>query len=107
MVKELKKRQRKHEDSYMEERNREALKRLAERKKAAENEKPRPSPITGEPMEPEVIHGVVVDRCPSSRGIWLDDGELEQLIDIHLKLALERRKDEGLFSRLFGAKTSD
>ena len=34
-------------------------------------------------MEQVVIHGVVVDRCPVSGGIWLDAGELEQLMTVH------------------------
>lgn len=65
------------EDSYFEKKNNEALQRLSTKKK----EKPRVSPITGEPMEQVVIHGVVIDRCPKSGGIWLDPGELEQLIE--------------------------
>jgi len=64
------------EDSYFEKKNNEALARLANKREG----KPRLSPITGEPMEQIVIHGVVVDRCPSSMGIWLDAGELEQLM---------------------------
>jgi hypothetical protein len=63
------------EDSYFDKKNREALERLAAKKDIA-----RKSPITGEVMKQEVILGVVVDRCPTSGGIWLDAGELEQLI---------------------------
>lgn len=64
------------EESYFDKKNREALERLASKK----TEKPRPSPITGEPMEQVVLNGVVIDRCPTSGGIWLDAGELEQLL---------------------------
>ena len=39
------------------------------------------SPITGKEMEQEVISGVVIDKCTESGGIWLDAGELEQLIE--------------------------
>ena len=66
------------EGSYFEKKNQEALERL---KKKKEEEKPRLSPITGEPMVEEVISGVVIDRCTSSGGIWLDAGELEELIE--------------------------
>lgn len=66
------------EDSYFERKNQEALSRL---KKKSEEEKPRLSPITGEPMEQVVMDGVVIDRCPKSGGIWLDAGELEELIE--------------------------
>ena len=65
------------EGSYFEEKNKEALKRLKDKKDA---EAPRKSPITGEPMVQEVINGVVIDRCEKSGGIWLDAGELEELI---------------------------
>ena len=66
------------EDSYFDKKNKEALERLA--KKQEEN-KPRLSPITGKPMEQVVITGVVVDKCVDSGGMWLDAGELEQLIE--------------------------
>ncbi len=65
------------EDDYFTRKNNEALERLSKKKQ----DKPRLSPITGEPMEQVVLNGVVVDRCPTSQGIWLDAGELEQLID--------------------------
>ena len=58
--------------------NQEAVDRL---KKKQQEEKPRLSPITGEPMEQVVLDGVVIDRCPTSGGIWLDAGELEELIE--------------------------
>ena len=32
-------------------------------------------------MEQVALHGVVIDRCNTSGGIWLDAGELEQLIE--------------------------
>ena len=67
------------EESYFDRKNREALERLAQ---SASADKPRPSPITGEPMERIVISGVVVDRCPTSGGIWLDAGELEQIVEL-------------------------
>ena len=66
------------ENSFFDKKNREALERLKQKK---EVDAPRPSPITGEPMVQEVIHGVVIDRCPTSKGIWLDAGELEELIE--------------------------
>jgi len=64
------------EASYFDKKNKEALERL---KKKKADEKPRLSPITGEPMEEVVLHGVVIDRCKASGGIWLDAGELEEL----------------------------
>ena len=64
------------EDSYFERRNQEALERLRQKN----SDKPLMSPVTGKPMEKVALHGVVIDRCTESGGIWLDAGELEQII---------------------------
>ena len=75
------------EESYFDKKNREALERLQKK----EGEKPRLSPITGEPMVQEVLNGVVIDRCKESGGIWLDAGELEELIEAALSEEEEKR----------------
>ncbi|MCB0319164.1 MAG: zf-TFIIB domain-containing protein, partial [Bdellovibrionales bacterium] len=72
-----------------------AVKRI--QKRQAE-EKPRLSPITGEPMAQKSFMGVVVDICETSGGIWLDSGELDQIIN------LTKETDQGkenLLSRFF------
>ena len=74
----FKKRGKAQEESFFEKQNRLALERM----KQQSEDKPRPSPITGEPMDRITIMGVVVDKCPSSGGIWLDDGELEEILRI-------------------------
>jgi Zn-finger nucleic acid-binding protein len=71
------------EDQYFERENRVALERLQKRGSGV-----RKSPITGEPMEAVTMMGVVVDRCPTSGGIYLDAGELEML----LKAAVEKNE---------------
>ena len=38
-------------------------------------------PKCGEGLKEEDFHGVNIDRCISCNGIWLDDGELDQLSD--------------------------
>jgi phage FluMu protein Com len=38
-------------------------------------------PKCGDNLKEENFHGVNIDRCTSCNGIWLDDGELEQLQD--------------------------
>ena len=86
------------EEEYFQRKNKEVLERLAAKRK----EKPRPSPITGEPMVQEVINGVVVDRCKTSGGVWLDAGELEQLIECAKKE--ERAANRGWLSKLFTSK---
>lgn len=45
----------------------------------ASEEAPRLCPIDGEKMSKEIAHMLVVDRCPSCQGVWLDGGELERL----------------------------
>lgn len=27
----------------------------------------------------EIVHGVIIDRCPTCRGVWLDGGEMERM----------------------------
>lgn len=71
-------RRRAAEESYFEKQNRLAIERLKSR---APEQQVRKSPITGEPMEQLTVMGVLVDRCPTSGGIWLDAGELEQIIE--------------------------
>lgn len=65
------------EESYFQKQNQEALARL---KAKQESSKARLSPISGEPMEQVTLHGIVVDRCVQSGGIFLDAGELEEII---------------------------
>ena len=45
----------------------------------ANEETLRPCPVDGTTMKKEIAHMIVVDRCPSCRGVWLDGGELERL----------------------------
>ncbi|MBP7126908.1 zf-TFIIB domain-containing protein [Myxococcota bacterium] len=55
-------------------------------------------PVDGSSMDPQEIAGIVVDRCPSCHGIWLDRGELvalkiaEDSIRQHLNLYLRLGK---------------
>ena len=72
------------ENAYFEKKNHEAIDRLA--KKQLEGS-PRLSPISGKPMEQVVISGVIVDRCTESGGIWLDSGELEQILEASKKIS--------------------
>ena len=64
------------EEQFFEEQNKAALARLKSR---GANEQ-RISPVSGQPMVQKTISGVVVDVCPVTGGIWLDAGELEQLM---------------------------
>ncbi len=89
------------EGSYFEKKNREALERLA---KKQEETAPRMSPITGEPMVQEVLNGVVIDRCEKSGGIWLDAGELEELIEAALSDEEEKKAGITGFLRALSGK---
>ncbi|MCC6932043.1 MAG: zf-TFIIB domain-containing protein [Deltaproteobacteria bacterium] len=85
------------EEKYFKRKNKELMEKLAAKKK----EKPRPSPVTGEAMIPEIMFGVVIDRCPTSRGIWLDAGELEMLMAAGIK---EHDERSNWVKRLFKRK---
>lgn len=38
-------------------------------------------PIDGETLVMTERHGVEIDYCPKCRGVWLDRGELDKIID--------------------------
>jgi len=54
-------------------------------------ESKRTCPVDGTPMRKEVVRNLLIDRCESCGGIWLDHDEIEAL----LRLAAER--DDGGF----------
>lgn len=80
------------EEQFFEEQNKQALARLKARGQGAE----RISPVSGKPMHQRTIMGVVVDVCPETGGIWLDSGELEQLLK-----AVQGESKEGWASGFF------
>ena len=45
----------------------------------AEAEEARKCPIDDAAMAKEIVMGIVIDRCPTCRGVWLDGGELEYM----------------------------
>lgn len=47
----------------------------------AANEALRNCPIDGSRMSKEVAHVIVIDRCPTCHGVWLDSGELDKIKD--------------------------
>ena len=82
------------EEEYFSKKNTEALERM-------KGTTPRKSPITGEEMVQEVIHGVVIDRCKTSGGVWLDAGELELILE-HAKGTQEPGMVESFVNALLG-----
>jgi Zn-finger nucleic acid-binding protein len=69
-------RRRAQEEGYFDLLNKQAVARIAAKK----GQPARPSPVTGKPMEVVSVMGVVLDRCVDSGGIWLDSGELDELL---------------------------
>jgi hypothetical protein len=51
---------------------------LEARMRAAREER-RNCPRDGSEMTKEVALAVILDRCPTCKGVWLDAGELEQI----------------------------
>lgn len=52
-------------------------------------------PKDGSALEPREFHHVVVDVCPTCKGVWLDAGELEQV---------SRVERGGFLSGIFGSR---
>ena len=99
MSDELKKREQALENEYFHKKEQEALERLAAKKGGTA----RLSPITGKPMVQRALHGVVIDQCEESGGIWLDAGELEQIVSA---LSDSAGGAGGLVSKFFSAVLS-
>ena len=91
------------EDGYFHKQNELALKRIKER---ADQNAERLSPITGKPMVQETYMGVAIDRCEKSGGIWLDNGELEEILTAINSQEKEDKSSllEDFFSFLNGKK---
>jgi hypothetical protein len=66
------------EDMYFQKQEQEALARL--KSKDENGTKALLSPVSGKPMNQVTLSGVIIDVCPESGGVWLDKGELEQLL---------------------------
>jgi hypothetical protein len=56
-------------------------KELIEAKLAAARESRRLCPVDGAAMAKEIVLKLILDRCPTCRGVWLDGGELESMRD--------------------------
>jgi uncharacterized protein len=46
-------------------------------------------PIDGVPLMEMVKNGVTIDVCPECKGVWLDRGELEKLINVAIEMERE------------------
>ena len=43
----------------------------------ARHEEIRKCPVDNEEMKKEIIHNIILDRCPKCSGLWFDKNELE------------------------------
>ena len=74
------------EDQYFQKRDRELIAKLRQVKEAEQESTVRElarerCPKCGAPLRTEALWGVSVDQCPECEGIWLDPGELQQVVD--------------------------
>ena len=53
-------------------------------------------PVDNSPMQKEIAHMLVIDKCPTCRGVWLDGGELDKLTG-DLQLEAVTAMSAGLF----------
>ena len=90
------------EEEYFAKAEYEKLKSLAEAKtrEMAQGEKERLKelhwmhcPKCGQDLVPVKLHGVEVDRCPACDGLWLDAGELGQVLQREGGSALKKLLD--------------
>lgn len=66
-------------DSYQDKPTCEPCRHEIELALEAANEETRSCPVDAAPLAKEIAHGIIIDRCPRCRGVWLDAGELERL----------------------------
>jgi len=85
------------ENAYFDKQNTEALQRMAIRQG---DTSARLSPVSGKPMVLKNFMGVVIDQCEQSGGVWLDAGELQQILKTTEQAPLSLQKFlKGLFSK--------
>jgi Zn-finger nucleic acid-binding protein len=51
-------------------------------------------PVCHLALQPMVREGIEIDYCPSCRGVWLDRGELDKIIEREAHLVQGRRGEE-------------
>jgi hypothetical protein len=88
----------KTEDEYFTKRDLELLKQKREalEQEASKTERQQhfmKCPKCGADLASEQFHGITIDRCSECDGIWLDAGEIEQLVV---------DQEPGLLGRVFG-----
>ena len=87
-----------NEDEYFAREDAERIRKLRERQTAEEQAKERRThymkcPKCGAYLHTEAFHAIQIDRCPECHGLWLDHGEIDQLM---------KHEDPGILRRVFG-----
>ena len=62
---------------------------LFKKKKPQIDEKELDCPRDGKKMNKRVIGDVIIDECPKCHGLWLDDQEIDKLIEHAQKIGLQ------------------
>lgn len=93
--------ERAREDLYFKQRDEELLDKLREKKEGESESGARVAahdrcPKCGVPLKARTEQGVEVDECPSCGGVWLDQGELEEIA---------RHESEGWLGRFLRGRT--
>jgi uncharacterized protein with PIN domain len=73
----LKQREKAEEDLFFEQRDRDLLAKLRQKRAALDAKKPPSCPRCDQPLVAVEHQQVRVDECPSCHGVWLDKGELD------------------------------
>ena len=86
------------EEEYFHRKNKEAIEKMREKMKVAEEAKAAGTssmvcPRCGGQLTESKIDEVTIDTCDKCGGVWLDSGELEQLT---------KREGGGFFRRIWG-----
>jgi hypothetical protein len=92
----LKERQRAEEDRYFQEQSKKQLEKLRVMHEQAAAAGKALCPRCGAALDLQQLKGVAVDACPKGHGIWLDQGELEEIG--------KREGDSWLARLIFGSK---
>ncbi len=87
-----------NEEEYFAREDAERIQKLHAKQVAADDARERRShfmkcPKCGADLHTETFHGVQIDRCPECHGVWLDHGEVDQLM---------KHEDPGVLRRVFG-----
>ena len=87
-----------NEEEYFAREDAERIQRLKSRELEAQRAAERKQhfmkcPKCGGTLETVPLSGIQIDRCPDCHGVWLDNGEIEQIM---------RHDDPGVIGRVFG-----